>query len=237
MKPGLMTAGAVGAILIPVLAACGGSGGGNGSASSNSAPQPAATGSSDSGNSGSNGNSGTSSGSTTSAGGLTPPGTHLGFGKPATVAWVPPLGGSATGPHKGIKLQVTVESIQKGAIADFKNVQLNASEKASTPYYVKVRLKALTGVKPPSSDTDPAITFDAIDDRGQTQGSVTFFGTFQRCDDPSAPKPFVSGKSYEACLTYLMPGGGSIQKVEWKDGPSKADDVSPYFEKPVVWAG
>ena len=86
------------------------------------------------------------------------------------------------------------------------------------------------------SDTDPDITFDAIDDRGQQQGSVTFFGTFPRCDNKSAPKPFVNGKSYTSCITYLMPGGGSIQKMQWNDGPAKGEAVTPYFDNPVVWS-
>lgn len=245
MKPGWITAAAIGAALVPALAACGASGGGGGSAGAGATPQAAASsgtgGSGGYGSGGGSGSGGSGSGggtaAATSAGSLTPPGTRLGFGQQATVAWVPPLGSSVTAAHKGIKLQVTVESIQKGSIADFKNVELNASERKSTPYYVTVRIKALTSTPPPKSDTDPAITFDAIDDRGQQQENVTFFGTFQRCDDPAAPKPFVSGKSYQSCLTYLMPGGGSIQKVEWRDGPTKADAVTPYFGKPIVWGG
>ena len=33
-----------------------------------------------------------------------------------------------------------------------------------------------------------------------------------------------------------MKGGGSIQKVEWNSGPAKANEVTPYFEHPIVWA-
>jgi hypothetical protein len=167
-------------------------------------------------------------------GGLTAPGAHLGFGQPATVAWVPPETALGEGAHTGLKLRVTVESIQRGTLADFKNVQLDPSERHSTPYYVKVRITAL-GSKPGPKDSDPAITFRAIDDRGQQQESVTFLGTFSRCDDPFPPKPFVHGKTYESCLTYLMPGGGSIQKVQWNDGPSKANEVTAYFDHPIVW--
>jgi hypothetical protein len=50
-------------------------------------------------------------------------------------------------------------------------------------------------------------------------------------------KPFKDGKSYQGCLTYLMPGGGSIQQVQWNDGPAAADQVTPYFDHPVVWGG
>jgi len=101
----------------------------------------------------------------TGAGGLTPPGTHLGFGKDAIVGWVPPSD-NGTGAHKGIKLQVTVESIQKGTLADFRNVNLDAKEKKDTPYYVTLRITELQNAPVPQ-DSDPAITFTAIDDRGQ----------------------------------------------------------------------
>ena len=121
-------------------------------------------------------------------------------------------------------------------MSDFRNIDLNASERKSTPYYVQVRVTALGSTAPPA-DSDPAITLNAIDDRGQQQESITFLGTFSRCDDSTPPKPFVSGKSYQSCLAYLIPGGGSIQKVEWADGPAAADQVTPYFGRPIVWAG
>lgn len=170
--------------------------------------------------------------------GLTPPGTKLAFGQKAIVGWVPPGGSEGPGEHKGYKLQITVESIQKGTIADFKNVKLKAEEQHSTPYYVKVRMKALGKTAPKAPETtDPDVTFDAIDDRGQDQNNIIFLGTFARCDDKEPPKPFVNGRSYESCLAYLMPGGGSIQKVQWNSGPAKGDDVTPYFEHPIVWPG
>ena len=100
------------------------------------------------------------------SGGLTAPGTHLGFGQVATVRWVPPSTYNGQKAQRGLKLQVTVESIQKGSIGDFKNVDLNASERKSTPYYVTVRIKSLDSAPPPGTD-DPAISLDAIDDRGQ----------------------------------------------------------------------
>ncbi|HEY2287189.1 MAG TPA: hypothetical protein VGH88_15745, partial [Streptosporangiaceae bacterium] len=141
---------------------------------------------------------------------------------------------TGNGAHQGLKLKVTVESVQKGTITDFTNIDLNASEKKSTPYYVQVRLTALGSVAPPK-DNDPALTFTAIDDRGQEQDNITILGTFQRCDAPSPPTSFANGKSYQSCLTYLIPGGGSIKSVEWKDGPAPADDVSAYYDRPVVW--
>ncbi len=168
------------------------------------------------------------------SGGLTAPGAHLSLGRDATVAWVPPSQASGSGAHQGIRLRVIVESIERGTIADFQNVNLSATEKKATPYYVKLRITAL-GSTPPPANSDPAITFTAIDDRGQQQQSITFLGTFTRCNDPMPPKSFVSGKSYESCLAYLMPGGGSIQKIQWDSGPAAANEVTPYFDRPLVW--
>jgi hypothetical protein len=230
MKPGRIAAWAIAAVAVPGLAACSGTSSGSSPASPGSSPaastssqaqspaasQPAAQ------------------GQTAGSGSLTPPGTHLAFGGPATVGWVPPSQDTGNGAHQGLKLQVTVVSIQKGTMADFRNIELNANERKSTPYYVQLRVTAL-GSTPPPKDSDPAITFTAIDDRGQEQQSVTFLGTFARCDDPFPPKQFVSGKTYQSCVTYLIPGGGSVQKIQWDNGPAAANQVTPYFERPIVW--
>lgn len=170
------------------------------------------------------------------AGALTPPGKHLKVGQTATVGWVPSsIYLKSTGAKTALKLRMTVVSIEKGTIDDFKNIELKADEKKSTPYYVTVKITAL-GKKAPPTEDDPDTPIDAIDDRDQKQGNVIFFGNFARCDDASPPKPFVSGKSYRTCLTYLIAGGGSIEKVQWDDGPAKANDVTAYFEKPIVWS-
>ena len=231
MKSGRMAAWAVAAAALPVLAACGGGSGGGGSTPANqptsaapsggsSAPQtPAAPSSSAAGN-----------GAPAAGGKLTPPGTHLDFGQQAIVSWDP----GDTG--KLFKLRVEVVSIEKGSIAaDFKNVNLDAKEKKSTPYYVTVKMTALSSKPLHTDQTRPELYIHAIDDRGQEQGHVTFFGTFSRCDDPEAPTPFAAGKSFSACMTYLVPGGGSIKSVTWTDGPHKANDVSRYYHNPVVW--
>jgi hypothetical protein len=229
MKPGRIAAWAIAAVAVPGLAACSGTSSGSSPASpgnssagasspvqSPASSQPAAQ------------------GRTAGSGNLTPPGTHLALGGPATVGWVPPSQDLGTGAHKGIKLQVTVVSIQKGTMADFRNVELSGNQRRSTPYYVQLRVTALADASVPK-DSDPAITFTAIDDRGQEQQSITFLGTFSRCDDPTPPKQLVSGKTYQSCLAYLIPGGGSIQKVQWDNGPAAANAVTPYFDRPIVW--
>jgi hypothetical protein len=230
MKPGRTAALVITAIALPGLAACSGTSSGSSPVSPSSS---AAAGTSSAAQSPASSQP-PAQGQTGGSGSLTPPGTHLALGGPATVGWVPPSQDLGTGAHKGIKLQVTVVSIQKGTMADFRNVELNGNQRNSTPYYVQLRVTALSNASVPK-DSDPAITFTAIDDRGQEQQSITFLGTFSRCDDPMPPKQFVSGKTYRSCLAYLIPGGGSIQKVQWDNGPAAANQVTPYFDRPIVW--
>ena len=168
-------------------------------------------------------------------GGLTAPGTKLGFGQQANVGWVPPSRYSGAGGQEGYKLQVTVKSIERGTLDDFKNIGLDDAQKRSTPYYVSVSVKALEDVD--AGTDDPDLSLDARDDRGQQQGSVTFIGEFPRCEDTHVPRSFTSGTSYDSCFAYLMPGNGSIDTVEWANGPSRPDEVTPYFSKPIVWSG
>jgi hypothetical protein len=241
MKRGWMTVWAATPLLVLGLAACGaGSSGASGASRAGGAGGAASSGSAGAGSAGgavgSPGASATQQAADATSGHLTPPGTHLRLRQSATVGWVPPSVDVGEGAHKGLRFQATVVSIEKGTIADFRNIQLNASERKSTPYYVTVRITALGSTAPPKTE-DPAIAFEAIDDRGQEQESITFFGTFERCDDKAPPKPLTNGKSYQSCLAYLMPGGGSIQSVRWNDGPAAANQVTPYFDKPIVWAG
>ena len=226
MKPRRIVAALTAASLALLLAGCGG--GGSSSSASSSSADAAAT-------SGAETTAGTTSESAGPANGdLTPPGTRLGLGREATVGWVPPSTYDPTAAQKGIDLQVSVESIEKGTIDDFQGIELEPDQRNSTPYYVKVRVRTLGMSEPPGID-DPDVSFEAIDDRGQQQQSITFIGEFPHCEDQSPPKPFKDGKGYESCLTYLMPGGGSIERVEWADGPSKPNEVTPYFDNPVVW--
>jgi hypothetical protein len=223
MKPG-WTARIAAAPLAFALAACGANGSGasdsdGGGPSSAGVPSPTPT-------------EETVPGAPT---GLTPPGTQLSVGQKATVAWVPNSVSLAShGPQPGHKLEVTILSIKKGKIADFKDVELKPEERKSTPYYVRIRIKALA--KASAGKYDDADTgLKAYDDRNQEQGGVDVIGTFEPCPEHDQPKQFTAGKSYMTCHSYLMPGGGSIQKVKWNDGPTPADGVSAYYEKPIVW--
>ncbi len=172
----------------------------------------------------------------TPPGGLTAAGTELGLGETATVAWVPLAESDGTGAQKGIELKVSVVAIEEGSPGDLKNLELEPDQKGSVPFYVRLKLEAPTSRGIPGNE-DPADSFTAIDDRGEEQGSVIFLGSFQPCEEVQPPKQFDSGASFETCSTYLMKAGGSIESVQWDSGPAKANQVTPYFEDPIVWEG
>jgi hypothetical protein len=172
--------------------------------------------------------------SAAAGGGLTPPGTRLKVGEAANVAWIPPGQFEPAKTQNGIELGVTVTAIEEGSTGDLKNIELEPDEEGSTPFYVRLKMEAPTNASVPAEE-DPAYTFTAIDDRKEEQPSVTFLGEFEPCNDVTVPHPFSGGASYETCLTYLMQGGGSIKEVRWNDGPAKANEVSAYFEEPIVW--
>ena len=140
------------------------------------------------------------------SGGLTPMGSTLKIGDPALIAY-----DDATN-HKKSRIQVTPVKIEKGTIDDFKNIDLDGKQKSSTPYYVTMKVKNVG--KGDLSGTDPASFIDGVDDRGQEQNNIIFFGTFDRCnsDDAKRLKP---GESYSSCLAYLIAGGGSIVGMRW----------------------
>ena len=137
MKPGRIAAWAIAAVAVPGLAACSGTSSGSSPASSasssaagTSSPAQSQAGSQQAGSQG----QAAGQGQAAASGRLTSPGAHLAFGGPATVGWVPPSQDTGAGAHHGIRLRVSVVSIQKGTMADFRNVQLNGNERKSTPY-------------------------------------------------------------------------------------------------------
>jgi hypothetical protein len=173
-------------------------------------------------------------GNATSSGELAPPGTQLKAGESANVIWVPFDEDDFDKEIKGIPITATVKAIEAGTADDLANIELDGAPEDSIPFYVRVEMEA-TGSKEPSPDEEPDIAFDAIDDRGQEQESVIFLGDFEPCEEEERPQPFTNGESYETCLTYLIAGGGSIKEVRWGDGPSAPNEVTDYFEDPVVW--
>jgi hypothetical protein len=154
--------------------------------------------------------------------GATPPGQALSVGASATLPYTPVS--APHGPGK-FKLGVVVSAIEKGTLSDFNGVKLDATEKAATPVYVKVKITNL-GDGDAGTPDNPSLNIEGIDNTGETQQSVTFLGEFPRCEGKEPPKPFTHGKSFETCLVFLVPGG--ITKVAYTG-------TEAYVESPVTW--
>ena len=202
------------------VAACGGS------SSSSSAGATGAASAAASSTTASTGAAATStSASTTSAsssGGVAAPGAKLAIGQTAKVPFTP---AGSTDKSKASNLQVTVQSFDKGSLSDFNGIQLDANEKASTPVYVKVHV---TNLGPAAIDVDSsAAAIEGVDNTGNNQSSVTFIGNFPKCPDAASTKPLATGKSYDDCLTFLVPGG--ISKVSY-------NGTNDYIDSPVTWS-
>lgn len=194
------------------VAACGGSSSSTSSASNAAAPATSSTSAAAS----------TTATSTSSSGGTAAPGTKLSIGQSAKVAFTP---AGSTDKSKASTLQVTVQSFDKGSLSDFNGIQLDANEKASTPVYVKVHV---TNLGPANIDVDSsAAAIEGVDNTGNNQSSVTFIGEFPKCPDAASTKPLATGKSYDDCLTFLVPGG--ITKVSY-------NGTNDYIDSPVTWS-
>jgi hypothetical protein len=140
------------------------------------------------------------------SGALTPGGSTLKLGAAATIAY------EDSSKHLKSTITVAPTKIEKGSIDDFKNISLDADQKTATPYYAQVTVRNIG--KTDLTGTDPASYIDGVDDRGQRQNEIIFFGDFARCDG-SDPKSLKPGESYDTCLTYLIPKGGSIVGMTW----------------------
>jgi hypothetical protein len=141
------------------------------------------------------------------AGDVTPAGSTLQVGETATIDYED-TGGSG----RSTLIAVTPESIEEGSIDDFKNIDLDEAQQSSTPYYVRMTVENVG--KGDLSGTEPGSYINGVDDRGQDQNELIFFGEFDACPDAD-PESFKPGESYETCLTYLMPGGGAIEGLRW----------------------
>jgi hypothetical protein len=192
--------------LAAALAACGGS---SSSSSSQAAASPASSASTP---------PAAKADPAKSSGGALAPGTKLTVGASATVRYTP-LSHSTPS-----NLKVTVQSLQKGTLDDFKGIDLDASQKAATPVYVKVKV---TNLGPGTIDVDAtSAAIEGLDSTGNTAQSVTFIGTFPRCPDNQSTTQMRAGSSYSNCLTFLVPGG--IDKVAYTG-------TDAYINSPVTW--
>lgn len=148
---------------------------------------------------------------------LTEAGAELAFGETATVAY-------EANPRRASVLDLTVESVREGKIADFSNYQLDARTKRSRPYYVRVSAKNVGE----GDLSRVAVPLLAVDDRNVLIQPSSFSNTFEKCPSRPLPAGFVADKAAKGCLVYLVPNGGTLVAMSYR--PLQA------FE-PILWEG
>jgi hypothetical protein len=149
---------------------------------------------------------------------LTDPGGKMSFAQPATVIFEPTR---AT----GTVLQLTVKSVQKGSLADFKGFILDDAYKQNADYYyAEVQVKNVGegdvgGVPVPLWGVNSANTL---------LPAVNFTTSFAKCPSRPLPKPFAAGATLDTCLVYLSPDKGDLEAVSYR--PSQEFN-------PITWTG
>ena len=137
---------------------------------------------------------------------LTDQGTKLKFGDSARVIF-------ESTQSKGSVLQLTVRSVRKGSLKDFKGFILDDTyKKKAAYYYASVQVKNIGegdvgGVGVPLWGVNSANTL---------LPAVNFTTSFTRCPSKPLPAKFGSGDVLKTCLVYLSPKKGALKSVSYR---------------------
>ncbi len=149
---------------------------------------------------------------------LTEQGDGLSFDEPATVIFEPSQG-------RGSTLELTVQSVAKGSLDDFKGFILDDAYKQKADYYyATVSVKNVGegdvgGVPVPLWGVNSANTL---------LPSVRFLTSFKKCPSKTLPAKFAAGAELSTCLVFLSPNAGGLESVSYR--PSQEFD-------PISWTG
>ena len=196
-----------------VLSGCGGGGDGDTTAdnpSSDGGSSP--TTSEGDGGSSSEGSEGSESEDTTPQ-----PGDELALGESAPLKW---------GPKVDLQgdVDVTVERIDRSTMKDFAAFKLDRAMKASTPYYVHVKVKNnaatnLAGVELPIFlDNGSDVLFP----------SARITSSFKPCPSQPLPDKFTKGKKADVCLVFLAAPKTKLEAIAMR--PTEQTE-------PITWTG
>ncbi|MGL5809336.1 MAG: hypothetical protein ACRCYQ_05265 [Nocardioides sp.] len=159
---------------------------------------------------------------------LTEPGTELGFGDRATVAWkLPKRAGKGKGAQRKRKVgAVTIKVVraEKASLDLFTGWDLNEAARDSNPFLVRAKVKNvgktnLGGLQMP---------FFVADDRNFLIQPSVFDGNFEPCPSTAFPAEFRPGASVKVCYVYLVPDQGRMRYVSFRS--YKRFD-------PITWKG
>jgi hypothetical protein len=148
---------------------------------------------------------------------LTDPGSELGFGEQATVAWRPEQG------QVGV-LDVKVRKVFAADIKALQNWQLDAAGRGSSLYYVTMTV-ANVGDEDLSGQRIPLYVLDGANALVE---SSAFKKEFKPCASPALPDGFVTGEKVTVCQAYLVPKRGTLVAVSFR--PTEKFN-------PISWVG
>ncbi len=149
---------------------------------------------------------------------LTDQGSKLSFGDSATVIFEPNRG-------RGTTLRLTVRTVRRGTLADFKGFILDdAYKKKASYYYATVKVKNLgegdVGGVP--------VPLWGVNETNTLLPPVNFTTSFKKCASRSLPKKFASGDSLSTCLVFLAPKRGKLESISYR--PSQEFNA-------ITWTG
>jgi hypothetical protein len=149
---------------------------------------------------------------------LTDPGSELGFGEQATVAWRP-----GKGEEVGV-LNVKVRRVVHADIEALQDWQLDAAGRGSSLYYVTMTV-ANVGDRDLGGQRIPLYVLDGADALVE---SSAFEKEFKPCPSPALPDGFVTGEKVTVCQAYLVPKRGEVDAVSFR--PTEKFN-------PITWVG
>jgi hypothetical protein len=140
---------------------------------------------------------------------LTDPGSKLGLGEQATVAWrlekKPDRGKVAV-------LRMKVRSLARADIKVLKDWELSKAERSSALFYVTVTAANL-GHHDLGGRRLPLY---ALNGSGALVESSEFKTTFRPCPSPALPDKFGPGAKTTVCLLYLVPEHGRLKAATFR---------------------
>jgi hypothetical protein len=148
---------------------------------------------------------------------LTDPGSELGFGEQATVAWRPEK------EQVGV-LNIKVRKVVEADIKALQNWQLDAAGRGSSLYYVTMTV-ANVGDQDLSGQRIPLYVLDGANALVE---SSAFKKEFKPCSSPALPDGFVTGEKVTVCQAYLVPKRGTLVAVTFR--PTEKFN-------PITWVG
>ena len=138
---------------------------------------------------------------------LTPPGTTLDFGQPATIAWEPRIDLTAI-------LDVTVDRVERTTFKEsFQGWVITDEMEGQTPLFVEATVtnageERLGGEEVPLT---------VVDDTGiHVQPTIAQDETFKPCPGGPLPKRFKPGAKTQVCLLYLLDPGRAFTSVAFQ---------------------